>query len=698
MNAATQLQSFIPMTRQEMQARGWEQLDVLLISGDAYVDHPAFGVPLLARLLESKGFKVGIIAQPTYPGSLVHSDNGQPATQEQALQDLKRLGIPRLFVGIGAGVVDSRVSNFTAHKKRRSDDAYAPGGRGGFRPDEATLVYTQLARAAFADLPVVIGGVEASLRRLAHYDYWRHRVRRSLLSESGADLLLFGMAEASLLKLTRIMSAGVDRGQRPRTLLAQMHGERGVAWRAEREVLAQLGPHVTLPAFRELRDDKGAFARAARIIEAEANPWIGKTLVQEQGGQGQGPSMVVVNPALLPLSSGQLDALYALPFSRQQHPLYLQQAMVQQADAKAAQRASRIPALDTVRFSITVNRGCFGGCSFCAIGLHQGKAVQSRSAQSVLNEVDSLTRHPDFKGVISDLGGPTANMFHLGCTRPDLEQRCRRPSCLYPGRCPHLGVDHGPQLALLRKVRQHPKVRRAFVASGLRHDLIDLKGPYLRELLQYHVGGHLKVAPEHADDDVLALMRKPSFASFEDFASAFTQISSELGKEQYLVPYFISAFPGSTEAKMARVGRWLDSRHWRLQQVQSFIPLPMTLATAMYWTGMDLKHKTALYVARSEAERRRQQRVLLGSDRPHKRAPAGDRSVRSGAAKAPQGRQRRRALPPTPDRPYAAKPQGLVGSKRPKPSTSLPNTDPDQPARGKGRSKSRPWRSKPKKK
>lgn len=610
------LRRFIPMTKQEMQARGWSQLDILLISGDAYVDHPAFGLPLLARVLESRGFRVGLIAQPAYPGSLVHRDDGHPVTEAEALARLQRLGSPRLFVGIGAGVVDSRVSNFTANKKRRSDDAYAPGGRGGFRPDEASLVYTQMARQAFGATPIILGGVEASLRRLAHYDFWRNRSRPSLLYESQADLLLFGMAETSLVQVSVALRESLEQGKQTAQILRELRALRGVAWLANREEAEAVQPRVLLPAFSELRDDKKAFARSAKIIEHEANPWAGKALLQKQKSSNNSKSYVVVNPAPLPLSSGEFDAIYALPFSREAHPFYYHQALLRLGDPKQARRQSRIPALDTVRFSITINRGCFGGCSFCAIGLHQGKTVQSRSEKSILQEIDRLAQHPEYKGVISDLGGPTANMYRLGCTRPDLEKKCRRPSCVFPQRCPHLGVDHGPQVKLLRRVRQDPKVRRAFVASGLRYDLIDLKGPYLRELLAHHVGGHLKVAPEHADDEVLRLMRKPGFSSFEDFAAAFGKISKQLGKEQYLVPYFISAFPGTTDGRMARIARWLDRRHWRLQQVQTFIPLPMTLAAAMYWTGINPLNKERLYVPRSDAQRRRQQRLLQGGPKP----------------------------------------------------------------------------------
>ena len=599
-----------------MQARGWSQLDILLISGDGYVDHPAFGLPLLARLLESRGFRVGLIAQPAYPGSLLHGDEGQAVTEAVAVEHLQGLGKPRLFVGIGAGVVDSRVSNFTANKKRRSDDAYAPGGRGGFRPDEASLVYSKMARQAFGDTPIILGGVEASLRRLAHYDFWRNRPRTSLLFETGADLLLFGMAEASIVQLSQALRDGLDAGQDAAQILKSLRTMRGSAWLATRDEVQDVQPRIQLPAFSELRDDKKAFARSAKIIEHEANPWAAKILVQKQKDSNNSKSYVVVNPAPLPLSSAEFDAIYALPFTREQHPLYYAQALQRLGDVKQARRQARIPALDTVRFSITINRGCFGGCSFCAIGLHQGKTVQSRSEKSVLQEIDRLAEHPDYKGVISDLGGPTANMYRLGCMRPDLEKKCRRPSCVFPQHCPHLGLDHGPQVKLLRRVRQHAKVRRAFVASGLRYDLIDLKGPYLRDLLAHHVGGHLKVAPEHADDEVLRLMRKPGFASFEAFAEAFAKISKQLGKEQYLVPYFISAFPGTTEGRMARIGRWLDRRHWRLQQVQTFIPLPMTLAAAMYWTGINPLSKESLYVARSDAERRRQQRLLQGGPRP----------------------------------------------------------------------------------
>ncbi len=612
---------FVPMTREEIDARGWEALDVLLISGDAHVDHPSFGVPLLARLLLDRGYRVAIVAQPPYPGSRAHGTDG-PATREHGLAALRALGTPRLFVGIGTGVVDSMVNNYTANRRRRSDDSYAPGGQGGRRPDDAARVYAALARAAFPELPVVLGGVEASLRRLAHYDFWRNTVRRGLLFDTRADLLVFGMAEHALLAIAAQLSAAVDAGQAPIEALDGLRELPGTAWLADRDQVEAVEPRRVLPAFKEVRGDRKAFARATRLIEAEANPWSGRSLVQWQGRDAAGVERaVVVRPPALPLSTAELDAVHELPFTRAPHPLYLEEQLARGGNPTEARQRARIPALETVRHSIVINRGCFGGCSFCGLGLHQGKTIQSRSADSVLREVEALAKTQGFTGVVSDLGGPTANMYGLHCGRPEVEKHCRRPSCLYPSICRHLVTDHGALVKLMRRVRKHPKVKKALVASGLRTDLALRDRRYLRELLEHHVGGHLKVAPEHVDDEVLALMRKPGFEQFERFKESFEEISRELGKEQYLVPYFISCFPGSTTERMAKVEHWLRRERWRLQQVQAFIPLPMTMAAAMYWSGIDPVSGQVLQVPKSERERRQQQALL----QPHRYAPRGSR-------------------------------------------------------------------------
>ncbi|MFH1811314.1 MAG: YgiQ family radical SAM protein [Pseudomonadota bacterium] len=613
------------MSLAELRARDWEKLDVLLISGDAHVDHPAFGVPLLARLLIDRGWRVGIVAQPPYPGSQVHVQ-GTRVTTAEAVSALRVLGTPRLLVGIGSGVVDSMVNNYTANRRRRSDDSYAPGGQGGWRPDEASRVYAELARQAFPELPIVLGGVEASLRRLAHYDYWKNTVRRSLLFDTPADFLVHGMGETTLAAMVEALDAVERQGSLWQDASPAIRSLRGIAFRAHRDEVDAIEARRVLPSYSEQRADRRSFARTARLIEREANPWSGRTLVQWQGRDAQQREVaVVVTPSALPLTTVQLDAIYELPFTRQVHPSYLERALRETEDPADARKRAGIPALETVRHSIVVNRGCFGGCSFCGLGLHQGKTIQSRSVGSVLREIDTLASDEGFTGVISDLGGPTANMYGLRCLRPDVEKKCIRPSCLHPSICRHLETNHAAQIEMLRRVRRHPQVKKAFIASGVRHDLALRDPRYIDVLAAHHVGGHLKVAPEHADDVVLGLMRKPAFARFEEFKRAFEERSTAHGKTQYLVPYFISCFPGTTPERMQTVNRWLGRENWRLQQVQAFIPLPMTMAAAMYWSGLDPSTGKEVHVPRSERERRQQQALL----QPHKSKPGRGRLTRS---------------------------------------------------------------------
>ncbi len=585
---------FLPTTAEEMRWKGWDQLDVLLISGDAYVDHPTFGVPCLGRVLESLGLRVGIIAQPRWDSP----------------QDFLALGRPRLFVGVSAGTVDSMINNYTANKKPRSDDMYSEGGRGGNRPDYASLVYSRLAREAFPETPVIIGGVEASLRRLAHYDYWQNKIRPSILSEMVADLLVFGMGERQsralvqeLQKASEVQNGAVSRSH-PSTqeALSKMKRERGIAYVTTKEEARTLEPRLTLPAFEEVRDDKKKFAKAAYFIEREASPYNGNRLVQYHGNKA-----AVINPPALPLTTPELDKIYELPYTKQAHPRYKE----------------RIPAAEMIQFSVNSTRGCFGGCSFCAITLHQGRIVQSRSEESLLKEVENLNQVPGFKGIVSDIGGPTANMYQLRCKSPEIQSKCRKLSCVHPQVCPHLHTDHEPQVNLLEKARKIPGIRKISVASGLRYDLAlaDKKAghQYLRDLIQHHVGGHLKVAPEHLDEEVLHLMKKPGLRDFDEFVNYFDRVSAEVGKEQYIVPYFISGFPGTTHEKMEKVHDYLKSRGWNLQQVQAFIPTPMTLATAMYWTGLDPATRKPLFVAKTWEDRRLQQALLQPKKEHNKR-------------------------------------------------------------------------------
>jgi len=576
---------FLPTNRQEMEWRGWDELDVLLVSGDAYVDHPTFGIPCLGRWLEKLGLRVGIISQPKWKD---HTE-------------FLKMGRPRLFVGVSSGTVDSMINNYTANKKKRTDDMYSEGGVGGKRPDYASIVYSELARKAFPDTPIVVGGVEASLRRLAHYDYWQNRVRPSILSELKADFLVFGMGERTTEMMVEAFKGAEKEIGGPVTTqheattraLDYIKTQRGIAFLSSKDHARTLEGRLTIPSFEEVRDDKRKFAKAAYFIEYEASPYNGKRLIQYHGSKA-----VVINPPALPLSTEQMDAVYEMPFTKEQHPVY----------------KHRIPAADMIRFSVNSVRGCYGGCSFCAITLHQGRIVQSRSSESVLKEVEGLTKVPGFKGIVSDIGGPTANMFRTSCKSPEIQSKCRKLSCVHPKVCPQLQHDHTPQVDMLRKARKIPGIRKIHIASGLRYDLAlsDQKAgqEYLRELISNHVGGHLKVAPEHLDDEVLHLMKKPGLKNFDEFVSYFKEVSEEAGKEQYVVPYFISGFPGTTHEKMEKVYDYLKEKGWNLQQVQAFIPTPMTLATAMYWTGLNPMSMKPLFVAKEWKDRKIQQALL----------------------------------------------------------------------------------------
>lgn len=554
--------TFLPTCRAEMTARGWAELDVLFVSGDAYVDHPSFGTALLARLLEAEGYRVGILAQP---------DWRDPAA-------LRVMGRPRLCAAISAGAMDSMVNRYTAARKVRNDDAYTPGGRPGARPDRATIAYTAAVKGAFKGLPTLIGGIEASLRRLAHYDYWDDRVRRSLLVDSKADLLLFGMAERALLEVTRRLAAGepVDR----------IREVRGTVYLA-REAAADA---VVLPPFENVAADGEAYNTAFRLAANETSPFNGRPLVQLHGER-----LVTVNPPALPLTAPELDRLYALPFCRLPHPCYNEP----------------IPAYEQIKFSITSHRGCCGGCAFCAITHHQGKTIQSRSPDSIRAEVDRLTRHPEFRGTVTDVGGPTANMYGLACAEPAAQAACRRQSCLYPELCPHLRTSDRNAVQLLRDLRRHPAVKHLFVASGVRFDLLEEQPDYFADLLAHHVGGLLKVAPETVSGDVARVMRKPGPEAFASFLEAFRSRSAALGRRQAVIPYFISGHPGCTLSDMVEVALFLKRHHLKVEQVQEFTPTPGSLATCIWHTGRDPFTGEAVYVPRSARERRLQKALLL---------------------------------------------------------------------------------------
>lgn len=548
---------------------GWEELDVLLVTGDAYVDHPSFGAALLGRWLAAHGCRVGIVAQPRW----------------DRLDDVARLGRPRLFAGVTAGALDSMLAHYTAFRKKRRDDAYTPGGRSGARPNRATIVYANLVRQAFPGLPVVIGGIEASMRRATHYDFWSDKLRRSILLDSKADLLIYGMAERALLALAE--------GLKQSTLEELFPQLRGAAFtlshRSQSSHMSHM-PCLALPSHEEIESEPRKLMEATLLLERQAHS-DAEWATQQAGGQ-----TVVFAPPAAPLTTEELDALYALPFTRQPHPSYRQ----------------AIPAVEMVQFSITTHRGCAGGCSFCALALHQGRRIRSRSAKSVLDEAAGLTRHPDWRGAISDVGGATANLWGARCGRD--AAGCRRPSCLHPSICRHFAPNQAALAELLRDIARLPGVRHVRTASGVRHDVAVLDESYVRALVGEFTGGQLKLAPEHSCERVLWLMRKPPFKAFEEFLTVFQRLSRQAGKEQYVVPYLMSAFPGCTEADMRSLAAWLRRRGWRPQQVQCFIPTPGTVATAMYHAGI-APDGTPIHVARKDAERLRQHRILVPDGR-----------------------------------------------------------------------------------
>lgn len=552
----------LPTCYDEMTGRGWDQLDVLFISGDAYVDHPAFGVPLLARLLEAAEYRVGIVAQPDL----------------NAPDSLSCMGRPRLFAAISAGAMDSMVNHYTAAKKIRRDDAYTPGGVAGKRPNRATIAYTSAIKGIFKGLPTVIGGIEASLRRLAHYDYWSDQVRRSILVDSKADLLIYGMAESALLEVANRLAKGED--------IKTLTDIRGTAYLTSNPPTDA----IRLPDYDTVASDLRAYNLAFKLAAEQTNPHSAKHLLQ-----GYGSRDLVITPPALPLTQGKLDDIYALPFSRQPHPSYRE----------------AIPAYLQIRHSITSHRGCFGGCAFCAIVSHQGKTIQSRSQQSILDEADKITLQTDFHGTISDLGGPTANMYGLCCNNPKQEKICKRSSCLYPEVCPNLATDNSSSAELLQQIRSHDNINHVFVASGIRYDLLPMQQAYYDELLQHHIGGLLKVAPESFSDPVTRVMRKPGAATFTRFLDEFRQRTSQLGLRLGIVPYLISGHPGCTLEDMIEVALYLKRHRLQVEQVQDFTPTPGTLATCIYHTGRDPFSDQPVYVARQPREKRLQKALLL---------------------------------------------------------------------------------------
>jgi uncharacterized radical SAM protein YgiQ len=553
---------FLPVSRAEMDALGWDACDVVLVTGDAYVDHPSFGMAIIGRLLEAHGFRVGIIAQPDW----------------QSAEPFTALGPPALFFGITGGNMDSMVNRYTADRRLRHNDSYTPHGEGGRRPDRSVIVYAQRCREAFRDTPIVLGGIEASLRRIAHYDYWSDKVRRSILADAKADILLYGNAERAVVEVAHRLARGAA--------IQSLDDIRGVAlfksatpegWtEAKADDLdsgdegARIGSERTvirMPSFEQVEQDREAYARANRVLHRESNPGNARALVQRHGDR----DLWVTQPPI-PLTTPEMDAVYDLPYARAPHPSY--------GDAK-------IPAWEMIRFSVTIMRGCFGGCTFCSITEHEGRIIQNRSEASVVREIETIRdKTPGFTGIISDIGGPTANMYRMACKDKKIEALCRRPSCVYPGICPNLDTSHDALISLYRKAREVPGVKKVMVASGVRYDLAVESPAYVKELVTHHVGGYLKIAPEHTEDGPLAKMMKPGIGSYDRFKQLFDQAAKKAGKQYFLIPYFIAAHPGTTDEDMLALALWLKKNRYRADQVQTFLPSPMAVATAMYHTGV----------------------------------------------------------------------------------------------------------------
>ena len=560
-------QNFLPMSKADMQARGWEQLDFVLVSGDAYVDHPSFGPAIIGRLLEKQGYKVGIISQPDW----------------RSTADFKKLGKPRLGVLVTAGNLDSMLNKFTAAKKFRSTDSYSPGGQAGRRPDRATIVYCNRIREVWKQIPLIIGGIEASLRRFAHYDYWSDSVRRSILIDCRADLLIYGMGEKQIIEIAAQLNAGIP--------ISQIRDVRGTVYSAES--LEHLWDYIEVQAYEAVAVDKHAFADAFKIQYEEQDPLRGKTIVQLHGD-----SYIVQNPPAAPLSTAEMDEVYDLPYARTWHPSYDQ--------------AGGVPAIQEVKFSLVSHRGCFGGCSFCAIVSHQGRIIQSRSRESLLEEAQILIRQPDFKGYIHDVGGPTANFRMPACKHQATRGSCKSRQCLAPEPCKNLDTNHSDYLSLLRDLRALPGVKKVFIRSGLRYDyLLSSKDEeFLHELCEYHISGQLKVAPEHIAPKVTRLMGKAGKDVYVKFMNAYKRINQQLGKEQYLVPYFMSSHPGAGLKEAVELAEFLRDTGYHPEQVQDFIPTPGSLSTAMYYTGMNPLTREKVYVAKDPHEKKLQRALM----------------------------------------------------------------------------------------
>ncbi len=570
---------FLPITTEEMRARGWDAADFVIVTGDAYVDHPSFGTAIISRVLESRGYRVCIIPQP------------------QTDADYRRFGVPRLAFLVGGGNIDPMVAHYTAAKKRRSEDAYSPGGKAGLRPDRATITYTRALRRLFGDVPIAIGGLEASLRRFAHYDYWDDRVRPSILADSGADLLMFGMGERHLVEIADRLAAGED--------IHTLTDIRGTCYLVKATEYQPM-PCAECPSYEAVstpdENGKKQYAISCRIQQQEHDAVRGKTIIQRHGDR-----ILVQNPPSMPLSTEELDRVYALPFMRDYHPSY--EAM------------GGIPGIAEVKFSVIHNRGCTGACNFCALAYHQGRMVTCRSHDSVVREVEEIVKMPDFKGYIHDVGGPTANFRAPSCEKQLKNGLCKDKKCLAPTMCPAVKVDHSDYLALLRRLRKIDGVKKVFIRSGIRFDylLADKDESFFKELIQHHVSGQLKVAPEHVSDRVLKYMGKPSFSVYEKFRSRFYELTKSAGKKQYLVPYLMSSHPGSTINDAIKLAQFLKKEGLHPEQVQDFYPTPGTVSTCMFYTGLDPMSLQPVYVPRTP-QQKAEQRALLQYYRPENRA------------------------------------------------------------------------------
>ena len=574
------LTDWLPTTKKEVELRGWDELDVILFSGDAYVDHPSFGAAVIGRILEAEGLRVAIVPQPNW---------------RDDLRDFKKLGRPRLFFGISAGCMDSMVNRYTANKRLRSDDAYTPDARPDMRPEYPTIVYTQILKKLFPDVPVVVGGIEASMRRLTHYDYWQDRVRPSILVDSGADLLIYGMGEQPVTALARAIPPYTPASD----LLPLVQDIPQIAYLTS--ACEAREEDIRLYSHEECLQDKRKQSQNFRHIEEESNTYAAHRILQSVGRQ-----TVVVNPPYPPMTEAELDHSYDLPYTRLPHPKY---------------KGKRIPAYDMIKFSVNIHRGCFGGCAFCTISAHQGKFIVSRSKESILREVKAIMELPDFKGYLSDLGGPSANMYRMKGRDENLCHKCKRPSCIHPSVCPNLNADHRPLLDIYRAVDSLPGIKKSFIGSGVRYDLLlhPYKDPqlveaareYTRQLITRHVSGRLKVAPEHTSDRVLRIMRKPSFQLFETFKKLFDRINREAGLRQQLIPYFISSHPGCHEEDMAELAVITKRLDFHLEQVQDFTPTPMTVSTETWYTGIHPYTQEPVFSAKTKQEKLAQRQFFF---------------------------------------------------------------------------------------